>query len=56
MNSKAQSNLQGLGENKTGYRGENTKFVSINENFKSPHLFALLFYALLKICCHAKHC
>jgi len=44
MNHKAQFNLQRLGENKTGYRAENIKFVSTDENFKrSPHLFTLLF-------------
>ena len=41
--SKAQFNLQSLGENKTGYRAENIIF-STDDNFKkSPHLFTLLF-------------
>jgi len=34
MNGKVQSNLQSLGENKTGYRAENIKFVSTGENLK----------------------
>jgi len=44
MNSKVQFNLQSLGEHNTGYRAENIKFVSTDENFKrSPHLFMLIF-------------
>jgi len=40
--SKAQFNLQSLGENKTGYPAENIKFVSTDENLKkSPHFFTL---------------
>jgi len=55
--SKAQFNLQGSGENKTGYHAENIKIVSTNENFKkSPRLFTLHFYALLKMYCYAKQC
>ena len=55
--SKAQFNLQGLGENKTGYRAENAKFVCSDENLKkSPHLFTLIFYTLLIMYCYAKQC
>jgi len=36
--SKAQFTMQSFGENNTGYRAENIKFVSTDENFKkSPH-------------------
>jgi len=53
--SKAQFNLQSFGENKTGYRAQNIKFVSTDENFKkSSRLFTLLFYALLVMYCYAK--
>jgi len=39
----------------TGYRAENIKFVSTDENLKkSPHLFTLLCYTLLIMYCHAK--
>jgi len=57
LQSKAQFNLQSLGENKTGYRTENIKFVSTDENLKkSPHLYTLRFYTILKMYCHAKQC
>ena len=53
--SKAHFNLQNVGENKTGYRAENKKFVLTDENFKkSPHLLTLLFYTLLIMYCYAK--
>jgi len=52
--SKAQFNLQSLGDNKTGYRAENI-IVSTDENFKKcSRLFTLLSYTLLKIYCYAK--
>jgi len=53
--SKAQFNLQSLGEHKTGYRAVNIKFAFTNENLmKSPHLFTLHFYTLMKMYRHAK--
>ena len=55
--SKAQFNLQSLGENKTGYCAENIEFVSTGKNLKKiPHLFTLHFYTLLKMYCHAEQC
>jgi len=55
--SKTQFNLQSLGENKTGYRAENIKFLSTDENLKkSPRLFTFHLYTLLKMYCHAKQC
>jgi len=42
--SKGKYNFQSFGENKTGYRAENIKGVSRDENHKkSPHLLALYF-------------
>jgi len=41
----------------TGYRADNIKFVSTDENFKkSPRLFTLIFYTLLKMHCCVKQC
>jgi len=55
--SKAKYNLQSLGENKSGYRAENIKFVSTDANRKKrPCLFILHFSTLLKMYCHAKQC
>jgi len=52
--SEAKFNFQSLGENETGYHAENIKFVSTGENLKkSPHLFVLHSYTLLKIYYHA---
>jgi len=46
-----------LGENKVGNRAENIKYVSTDENLKkSPHLFILQFYTLLKMYGYAKLC
>jgi len=43
-------NLRNVGENKTGYRAKNIKFVSTDDNFKkSLYLFILMFYTLLKM-------
>jgi len=39
--------LQSLRENKTGYRAENTKFTSTDENIKkSPDVFTVFSYPL----------
>jgi len=54
LQSKAQFNLQSLRENKTGYRAENVRIFSQDENF--THLFTLLFYTLLIMYCYAKQC
>jgi len=55
--SKAQFNLQSLGENTADYRAEYIKFVSTDENLKkSRQLFTLHFYSLLKMYCRAKQC
>ena len=52
--SEEQFNPQSLGENKTGYRAENIKFISTDQNLKkNPHLFTLHIYTLLKMYCHA---
>jgi len=51
--SKAQINLQSVGENKTAYRAENI-ICATDENFK--HLFTLLFYNLLIMYCYSKQC
>jgi len=45
--SKLQVNQQSLGENKTGSRDENIKFVSADEKLKKRHLFTLHLYSLL---------
>jgi len=48
-------NLQNVRENKASYGAENIKFVSKDQNVKkSPHLFILIFYTLLKVYCHVR--
>jgi len=45
LQSKAQFNLQDLGDNKTGYCVENIKFISTDKNLKKQlHLFTMHFY------------
>jgi len=57
MNRKVLFNLQSLGEYKTGYRAENIKFLSTDENLKkSPHLLTMHFYTILKMHSDAKQC
>jgi len=42
--SKAQFNLQNLGENTTGYRAENMKFVSADETSRIVHIYLYCFF------------
>jgi len=44
INRKAQFNLHSLEENMTGYRADNIKYFSTDENLnKRPHLFTFHF-------------
>ena len=42
--SKAQFNLYSLGENTTGYRAENMKFVSADETSRIVHIYLYCFF------------
>jgi len=45
MNHKAKhNNLQNLGENTTGYRAENMKFVSADETSRIVHIYLYCFF------------
>jgi len=56
LQSKAQNNLQSLGENKTGYRTENIDyFPQTKTSIKSTFVYTD-FYTLLIMHCYAKQC